>query len=267
MDGQSNNWNGNGYYNGTPDGNNPNYDDQAKRNAELAAATSTALHSGFAGMNAMAGTYTAGELDEISDQSYNMIIGAMLLYGFALNAIMCFVFGDQILKLNAATVMIAYIVGVIVGMIICNKTENPVVGFIGYNLIVVPMGLILTPYLKIAGIETVRYAFCVMGVIMMLMIGLAYLYPQFFKSIGRMLFSCLLIGLIAESVMWAFGNTSGVFDFFFVGIFAGYIGFDWAMAQSMTKTKSNAVRCAYMIYVDLINLLIRLIRILAKNRD
>ena len=212
MDGQSNNWNGNGYYNGTPDGNNPNYDDQAKRNAELAAATSAAMHSSFGLMN---DDYTAGAIDEISDQSYNMIIGAMLLYGFALNAIMCFVFGDQIMELNTRVVLIAYIA----------------------------------------------------GVIMMLMIGLAYLYPQFFKSIGRMLFSCLLIGLIAEVVMWAFGNTSGVFDFFFVGIFAAYIGYDWAMAQSRAKTRTNAVRCAYMIYVDLINLLIRLIRILAKNRD
>jgi hypothetical protein len=236
---------------------------QNQRTADILAATSGAMHASFSNI-AATGT------DEISTEKFNTIIAVMLFYGFAVNAILCFAFGDSIINLalgHPAAYLLIYFVGVIVGMIICRKTENPVVGFIGYNLIVVPMGIFITPFLQYSGIDTVRYAFCVMGVCMMLMIGLAQVYPKFFLSIGRMLFACLLIGLVGELVMWCLNLATGIFDFIFVGIFLGYIGFDWAVAQNYPKTKTSAIRAAYMIYVDLINLLIRLIRIISKERN
>ena len=236
---------------------------QSQRTADVLAATSGAMHVNLAEL-------TAAGADEISEQKFNTIIAVMLLYGFAVNAILCFVLGDSILDmvtLHPFAYVGIYVVGVIVGMIICSKAENPVLGFIGYNLIVVPMGIFITPMLTLYDITTIQYAFCVMGVCMMLMIGLAQLYPKFFCSIGRMLFSCLVIGLLSEVILWCFGLTSGVFDFIFVGIFLAYIGYDWAVAQSSRKTSTNAIRAAYMIYVDLINLLIRLLRIISKNRN
>ncbi|MBP5490306.1 MAG: US12 family protein [Lachnospiraceae bacterium] len=237
---------------------------QSQSTADLLAATSGAIHVNLAEL-------TAQGADEISAEKYNTIIGLMLLYGFAVNAIMCFAFGDSIIGLFGEipywAFMLGYLACCFAGMVICNNTKSPVVGFLGYNLFVVPMGVLLTPFLRAFEIETIRYAFCVMGICMMLMIGLAQLYPKFFLSIGRMLFACFIIGILGEVILWCFGFTSGIFDFIFVGIFLAYIGYDWADAQSRQKTTRNAVSVSYMIYVDLINLLIRLLRIIARNRD
>lgn len=265
----------NGGYYGSQNGQTP---EQQQRQAEqILAATSAMGHAGFA-MNGSAGfaqpqAYAPdvpGAGDTITVQRYNMTIGAMLLYGFLVNAIMCFVFGEKIstfAKDYLPIIVVAYIVGGLLGMVICSKTESPVVGFIGYNLIVVPMGLFLTPVFALFEFETIRFAFCIMCVVTLVVIGLAYAYPQFFVSMGRTLLTLLFVGLAGEFVLWLLGYSSGIFDFVFIAVFSGYIGYDWAIAQKQQKTTPNAIRCAYMMYVDMINLLIRLLRILAKNRD
>ncbi|MBO4685477.1 MAG: US12 family protein [Lachnospiraceae bacterium] len=267
----------NGGYYGSQNGQTP---EQQQRQAEqMIAATSLANHAGV--MMTGGVTYTQsqgyapdvpGAGDTITVQRYNLTIGAMLLYGFLVNAIMCFVFYDRIKDFadnHLPIIVAAYVVGALLGMVICSKSENPVVGFIGYNLIVVPMGLFLTPVLGTIQFETVRYAFCIMCVVTLVIIGLAYAYPQFFTSIGRTLLTLLFVGLAGEFVLFLLGSdySSGIFDFVFIAIFCGYIGYDWAIAQKQQKTTPNAIRCAYMMYVDMINLLIRLLRILAKNRD
>ncbi len=268
----------NGGYYGSQNGQTP---EQQQRQAEqMLAATSAMGHTGFA-MNGGAGfaqpqAYAPGVPgvpgigDTITVQRYNMTIGAMLLYGFLVNAIMCFVFGEKISTFashNLPIIVVAYIVGSLLGMVICSKTESPVVGFIGYNLIVVPMGLFLTPVFALFEFETIRFAFCIMCVVTLVVIGLSYAYPQFFVSMGRTLLTLLVLGIVGELVLWLLGYSSGIFDFVFIAVFCGYIGYDWAIAQKQQKTTPNAIRCAYMMYVDMINLLIRLLRILAKNRD
>ncbi|MBR5712957.1 MAG: US12 family protein [Lachnospiraceae bacterium] len=276
-----NNFNYNGYYDPqtgayTQNGGAQNVNNGQTRNASIG----TMLAGAAAYQHAQMPTDSQGyylnvenDGDSISVQKFNGIIGVMLLYGFLVNAIMCFMFADKIDNLYHETPfipLIIYFVGIIVGTLICQKTKSTVTCFIGYNMIVVPMGLLLTPLLEYYEISTIRYAFCIMAVIMLLMVGLSYLYPQFFASIGRMLFACLIIGILAETIMWCVNATmfsSGLFDFLFIGIFAGYIGYDWAVAQQNEKSVKSAIRSACFIYVDLVNLMIRILRIIARNRD
>lgn len=233
---------------------------QTRANVEMMTVPTALLHANVE--NAF-----SNEGDEISVEKYNTIIGVLLLYGFVVNAILCFIFTDPISSIHPIAMIAIYLIGVIAGMIICRRTENPVVSFIGYNLIVIPMGMFITPILAVYDITTIRYAFCIMGVCMMIMIGLSEMYPQFFRGIGRMLLSCLFVGLLGEVIMWCLGMTSGVFDFIFVGILMGYVGYDWALAQEKRKTTTNAVLSAGLIFSDLIYMLIRLIRILSsRNR-
>lgn len=232
-------------------------------------AASTMQHVSF---DDIAG-YGSNAADTISVSKYNMIIGLVILAGFVVNAIMLFGFGEAItntfmgsMEMYIATI-IGYFVAVIAGTMMIKKSDNPVVDLIGYALIVVPMGIIITPFLTMYSIETLQYAFCVMGFVALVMIGISYAFPDFMLSLGRMLFGCLLIGIVAEIVMWALGFSSGIFDFIFIGIFCGYIGYDWAVAQKRPKTVDDAIDSASMIYVDLINLLIRILRIMAKSRS
>ena len=49
-------------------------------------------------------------------------------------------------------------------------------------------------------------------------------------------------------------------------IFAGYIGYDWSRAQAYPKTLDNAVDCAADIYVDIVNLFIRILSIIGNSK-
>ena len=47
-------------------------------------------------------------------------------------------------------------------------------------------------------------------------------------------------------------------------IFCGYIEYDWAKANTQRKTIDNAIDSATELYIDIINLFIRILRILAR---
>ena len=49
------------------------------------------------------------------------------------------------------------------------------------------------------------------------------------------------------------------------GIFSLYIGYDYQRAQFYPPTVDNAVDCALDIYLDIINLFLDILRILARS--
>jgi FtsH-binding integral membrane protein len=70
----------------------------------------------------------------------------------------------------------------------------------------------------------------------------------------------LLIGLIVS-----FFLSSTWLDWIFIIIFSLYVGYDWAMAQEDEPTFGNAVKHAANLYLDIVNLFLRLLSI--KGED
>lgn len=206
--------------------------------------------------------------DEISPQTYNMIIGATLLYGFVINMIMVACCADFAMSMNPIAFTIAYFAMALIGGFMVRKSDNPVISFIGYNLMVVPMGLCLTIIItaySMAGFgSTIITAFAITTIVTVLMMALGAMFPTFFLSMGRTLGISLLIAVIAELILYFVGIQLGIFDYIVVLIFCGYIGYDWAKANTQRKTVDNAIDSATELYIDIINLFIRILRILAR---
>lgn len=209
--------------------------------------------------------------DEISPQTYNMIIGATLLYGFIINMIMVACCGDFAMSMNPITFTIVYFVMAISGGLMVRKSDSPVISFIGYNLIVIPLGLCLTiiinAYLSAGYESTIITAFLITAVVTLVMMGLGAMYPTFFLSIGKTLAVSLLITVIAELILFFMGIQLGIIDYIVVLIFCGYVGYDWAKANIQSKTVNNAIDSACELYIDIVNLFIRILRILARSND
>ena len=75
-----------------------------------------------------------------------------------------------------------------------------------------------------------------------------------------------LIGiLIAGLFMSLFHMYSSVYSYVVAIIFALYIGYDFWRSQQYPRTANNAVDCALDIYLDIINLFIRILEILGRN--
>jgi FtsH-binding integral membrane protein len=50
-----------------------------------------------------------------------------------------------------------------------------------------------------------------------------------------------------------------------VAIFCGYIGVDWSRANSIPKTLDNAIDSAAALYMDIINLFVRILSIMGRS--
>lgn len=203
----------------------------------------------------------------ISTRLYNFIIGAVLLYGFLLNVLIVkSIPVASLLSINIWVFLIGYFVSCMLGIYLFTASSNALVSFIGFNFVAVPFGLIVnivtsqySPDLVINAMQVTTVVTCIM-----MMLGTAY--PKFFESIASGLFWGLLASIIAELILtFVFKMDLGIMDWIIAAIFCGYIGYDWGKASALPKTVDNAVDSAAALYMDIINLFLRILEIMGKK--
>lgn len=208
----------------------------------------------------------------VSASLYNFVLGGTVAYGLIVNALMVVFLRDAVLSFVTSApgaywgLMIGYLVLGVAGVMIAARSHRPVISFLGYNMLVVPMGLLLTVYVSAFSPYIVARALATTGFITLFMMGLGSAFPRTFLSMGRTLFITLLVTLVVEVIsVFAFGYSGSVFDYIFVTVFSLYIGFDFARSQAYARTIDNAVDSAVDIYLDIINLFIRLLAIFGRD--
>ena len=203
----------------------------------------------------------------ISAPKYNFIMGTCLLYGFVLNAILVDVAAPLMANVNPMLFLIGYFICAIAGAAISAKSANPFISFIGYNLICLPIGLLLSIFLPLYGTTVILRALLATCLVTVFMIVLSMILPGLFLKLGKALFVALLAVIVVELLFALLGLPIDWIDFVAVGIFSLYIGYDFCMAQRYPKTIDNAVDSAIDLYLDIINLFIRLVEIFGRSRD
>lgn len=203
----------------------------------------------------------------ISTRFYNFIIGAVLLYGFLMNVfIVKTVPVASLLAINIWVFLIGYFASCLFGIYLFTKSDNPVVSFIGFNFVAVPFGLIVNIVTSQYSPELVINAMQVTTVVTCIMMVMGTAYPKFFESIASGLFWGLIAAIVAELVlMLVFKMHLTIMDWIVAAIFCGYIGYDWGKASALPKTVDNAVDSAAALYMDIINLFLRILSIMGKK--
>ena len=204
-------------------------------------------------------------MKKLTSKQYNLAIGAILLWGFAINVIICMFFQDIFVTWNPVAVIIGYFVAAIIGLCMNKFSDNTIISFIGYNLVILPVGVVLSISLEDYYVSSVLYAFIQAALITLLMIIIATIKPEIFESMGQTLFICLTGAIVIEFIMVLVGVNPRWWDWIVALIFCGYIGYDWTEAQKKRKTLDNAVDSAVDLYLDIINLFVRLLG--DKNDD
>ncbi len=98
------------------------------------------------------------------------------------------------------------------------------------------------------------------------MMALGTLYPAFFARIAGALTIALIVVILVELFqIFVLGIHQGWLDWAVVAIFCGYIGYDWGRANQIPKTLDNAVDSAAALYIDIINLFLRILRIMGRK--
>ena len=212
----------------------------------------------------------SGVGDQISVRRYNAVMLLTLLWGFLVNTVMVYYFAIPIMRLLSGVgplwIFIGYFVLAIAGIAISARSTNPWISFLGYNLLVLPIGVLLCLILPGIPVAIVTKALLLTGIVTATMTLLGLLAPNVFLGMGRTLFIALIVGILAELVAtFLFHYTGTAFDWLFVVLFSGYIGYDVAKSQIYPKTVDNAVDCALDIYLDIINIFIRLLALLSRK--
>jgi len=132
--------------------------------------------------------------------------------------------------------------------------------------VAVPVGIILVPFVHSFDPSLVSRAVLATGCVTGIMMMASMAWPGVFLKMGRALFFSLITVIVVEMGMWFMGvGGSSIIDWIVVLIFSGYIGYDWARANAIPKTLDNAVDCAAALYLDIINLFVRLLRLFGRR--
>lgn len=207
----------------------------------------------------------SGLSDTLSPRQYNLAIGACIVYGFIINAIIVATCSDFLMGMNPWVFLIGYFVLAICGIVLTTSSNNPVISFAGYNLVVVPLGALLAVVLPGHSAGQILHAIVITGVIFVVMTCLATIFPQTFARLGRGLFISLIVLVVTQILaLVIFGFAGTIFSWAGAIIFTLYIGYDWHVAQSYPKTLDNAIDSACDLYIDLVNLLIDVLDIIDR---
>jgi len=203
----------------------------------------------------------------ISDARYHLIIGLTLCWGFIINWwIVTHIETESISNINPWLFFLGYFASCFYGVYLFNKSRKPWVSFIGYNFVVVPFGLIVNLVVSQYDPDVVAEAIRVTGMVTIGMMCLGALFPAFFKKISGALTVALLLVIVVELIeVFIFGVHHEVLDWIVALIFCGYIGYDWGRACQIPKTVDNAIDSAAALYMDIINLFLRVLRILGRK--
>ena len=229
-------------------------------------------YGGFGGNKGRVRVDADGDAGGISVTKYNLILGGVLLWGFLANVLICFFTRNVSLIDYAIPILIGYIVLALIGFLL-TRSHSATVSFIGYNFVVIPLGFFIS--LFVSGFEPllVATAFLETAAVTLTMMLLSLIFPRLFLSMGRALGITLLIvilvELIASVIMIATASFNDNFflliDAIVVVVFSLYIGYDWAVAQRQYRSVDSAVDMACSLYLDIINLFLRLLSILGRR--
>ena len=204
--------------------------------------------------------------DTMTESAYNGLIGLVLFYGFGVNWWIVSSFSPDAIPI--LPLIIGYFISAIAGIWIAYGSDNPWVSFIGYNLVVVPVGFVLNVGLQNYSQDIIINAVMVTAMVTGVMMVMGVMFPAFFRSIEGALFWSLVAAIVAELfLIFVLGRDLGLRDWIVAAIFCGYIGLDWGRAQAIAKTPDNAVDSVVALYLDIINLFIRILSIMGKSDD
>jgi FtsH-binding integral membrane protein len=207
--------------------------------------------------------------DTIGERAFFFVLAAAVIYGLGVTAYGAH-YSHQIgFQPGIWGILLLGLAVPITGIVIAVKSDNPLLSFFGYNLVVIPFGLILGPVLDEYSPSVIMNAALITGGVTAVFGILGVSQPKWFEGLGSTLFICLcglLVVRIAQLFIPALAGF-GLIDWLSAGLFSMYIGYDMHRATSVPKTLDNAVDVAVDLYLDIINLFLSILRIAGSSSD
>lgn len=204
--------------------------------------------------------------DEITQERFFGTIWLVLARWLWLTAFVAY-YANSIWFYPNDLMLIVWLLISIWGIYLAIKSKNPILSFVGYNLIVLPFWFELGPILDVYSPEVIQKALWMTAWIAILMWLLWSVYPNIFKKLWMALF----ISLLCIVIVWIVQLFVPSLDLWFIDyisawVFSLYIGYDMYRANSVQKTYDNAIDMCVDFYLDIINLFLDLLKIMGRKK-
>ncbi len=218
-------------------------------------------------MWANTGSFNRTGEDLISSNAFYFVIGVSALYGlcgtaYIANELARFHYYPSWLEIVFIGVVVP-----ILGIYIAENSSDPIVSFLGYNMIILPNSILLAPIADLFAPHLIKNAFVLTAILSGIMIFAGVIFPRCLQAIEGTLL-VLLIGLslitLLQLIFRAFIRFTFI-DWIGACLFSLYIGYDCHRASAVPKTIDNAIDVSIDIYLDVINLFLRILRILGRS--
>lgn len=208
----------------------------------------------------------------ISVRAYNLIMAGLIFAGFLVMgagalwsrtlSFQLMLVGNPMLWLFGP--MVASIAGIIMMSVAAARQSTPL-SFAGFALFVAGFGITAGVNLSLYDLPTVNTAFFATAGITAVAGVAGMAFPSFFQRIGGILLSVLIGVFLVEVVLMFMGVQQTVTDWIMVAVFSGFIAYDFNLAARLEPTVPNAVLSASNLFVDIVNVLLRLLRIFSRD--
>ena len=208
----------------------------------------------------------------ISVRTYNLIMAGLILVGFTVmgaGALWARTLSFQLMLagnflLLGLGPLIASIAGIIMMSVAAGRQSTPL-SLAGFSLFVAGFGITAGVGLSAYDLPAVNTAFFATAGITAVAGIAGLMFPGFFQRIGGVLFSVLVGVFLVEVVLMFMGVGQTVTDWIMVAVFSGFIAYDFNRAARLEPTVPNAVLSASNLFVDIVNVLLRLLRIFSRD--
>ena len=211
-------------------------------------------------------SFTEGTL---SPPAYNVAIGVHLLAGLLITFVLALRIPyvlPQVYSVHPVVFSIGFLVLGLVGGMIAAK-GNYVLSLVGYGMNILAFAILLSMVTMLYPANYILLAAVLTTVVVLTMTVAAVVFPNAFLSMGKTIFVALIGLVIAEFVTMLMGMFyPNIFAIIGIFIFSLYVGYDWARGQQYPSTASYACFTALQLYMDIINIFIRILRLLSKRR-
>ncbi len=201
-------------------------------------------------------------------RAYVSLISFWTLVGIAMTGVTAYACQD----LELGWWMLAVIAAAFGGTFLALYSDNPFLSFIGYMLVAVPFGAMLGPVVALYSPGTVIKVAAITTGMVLLLGAVGVVWPRSLESWHPYLLGALwilLLGLFAMPLLsWAGLDVStamGIWDWVGVVLFGALVIFDLNRAMRIERTLDNSIDVALAVYLDWLNIAIRLLSIMGGN--
>ena len=199
----------------------------------------------------------------LSERQYNLIIGATLFWGFIMNYLLIkYIPASVVSSINPIVFIISYFAVCFLGIWMFTSSDSPAISFAGYNLVVIPFGLVINMAVSKYSPTIVIQSMFITAAVTLSMIIAGTIFPKFFEKLGAVLLTSLIVVILVElSLIIITGKSANWMNWIVAILFSLYIGYDWHRASTVPRTLNNAIDIAAALYMDIINLFLRVLGI------